>query len=191
MNIKTDKFYNSDLSLEELQRVEKRLEDMVRKSQQAISKTDDWRYQSTHQHQLYKEVLENKERMPIGNKTEVVQSINTLQILLKGKGATLKGTKELIKNREELFINKGIQAGISKAESKKIARSKEFYDFLHSDEYKKLSASVGHAGSPTLIDQYLLHKDNAISYFKKLISDKEDNPGEITYKELEVPEEFL
>ena len=53
MNIKTDRFYNSDLSLEELQRVEKRLEDMVRKSQQAISKTEDWRYQSTHQHQLY------------------------------------------------------------------------------------------------------------------------------------------
>lgn len=191
MKIKTDKFYNSDLSLEELQRVEKRLEDLVRKSQQAIANTEDWRYQSTRQHQLYKEVLENKERMPIGNKTEVVQSINTLQLLLKGKGATLKGTKELIKNREELFINKGIQVGISKAESKKIARSKEFYDFLHSDEYKKLSASVGHAGSPTLIDQYLLHKDNAISYFKSLISDKEDNPGEITYKELEVPEEFL
>ena len=136
MNIKTDKFYNSELSLEELQRVEKRLEDMVRKSQQAISKTEDWRYQSTHQHQLYKEVLENKERMPIGNKTEVVQSINTLQRLLKGKGATLKGTKELIKNREELFINKGIEAGISKVEAKKIARSKEFYDCFHSDEYK-------------------------------------------------------
>lgn len=191
MNIKTDTFYNSNLSLNELRKIEKRLENMVRKSQGAIAKQNDWRYKTTSQHQLYKELLENKSRMPVKNKLETIQSINKLQEMLKGKGATLKGTKELIKNREASFIGKAVARGINPHVAAKEAKSKDFYDFLHSDTYKKLSLSVGKIGSPEVQAQYMRHKRHALEYYNELLEKYSEEPGEITYQELQVPEEFL
>lgn len=191
MNIKKDKFYNSDLSLQELQKIEKRLENIVRRSQEAIEKQTDWRYKTTDQHQLYKEVLEGKNRLPVSNKLETIQSINMLQQMARGKGATLKGSKELIKNREASFVGKAVAKGVSPYKAKQIAKSKDFYDFLHSDTYKKLSASVGKAGSPTILAEYMKYQGDALDYYEELLENKEKQISEIALKELMVPEEFL
>lgn len=191
MNIKTDNFYGKDYSLKELQKIEKRLENMVRRSQGAIAKQKDWRYKTTSQHQLYKELLENKKSMPHKNKTEVIQSINKLQAMANGKGATLKGTKELIKNREASFIGKAVARGVEPEVAKKRAKSKEFYDFLHSDTYQKISASVGKAGSPTVLAEYMKHERTALEYYENLVNKHEAEPGEISYKELQIPKEYL
>lgn len=193
-SIKTTKFYNTDKSLNELRLIEKRLENMVRKSQEAIEKASekDWRYGKTEQHQLYQELLKDRNRLPIANKQQTIQSINKLQQMLKGKGGTLKGTKEIIKNREEAFVKKAVAGGLSERKARQRAKSKDFYNFLHSDTYKKLTASTGKAGSGVIVQNYLKHEENANDYYDKLLAKKEDNFEEVTYKEVaDIPKEFL
>ena len=191
MNIKTDKFWNSDKSLKELQKIEKRLEAMVERSQSAIAKQSDWRYKTTKQHQLYKELLEGGKHMPAGSKLETIQSINTLQGMLRGKGATLKGTKEMTKQREADFIGRAVARGVEPHKAKEQARSKAFYDFLHSETYKKLATSTGKMGSPKIQAEYMKTEGRASDYYEKLVMQHEAIPSEFTYKELEVPGEFL
>lgn len=191
MNIKTDKFWNSNKNLNELRKIEKRLEAMVERSQNAIAKQNDWRYKTTKQHQLYKELLEGGKHMPAGSKLETIQSINTLQGMLRGKGATLKGTKEMIKQREADFIGRAVARGVDPHKAKEQVKSKEFYNFLHSETYKKLATSTGKMGSPKIQAEYMKSEGRASDYYDKLIEQHEAIPSEFTYKELEVPGEFL
>lgn len=194
MNIKKDSFYNKGYSLEELQKIEERLEKMVERSQGAIERTKDWRYQTTKQHQLYKEFITKKEEGIYSTDSVLLtlRSINTLQAILAGKGATLKGTKEIIKNREQALINKELPKlmndGYTEAEARKMLKStvrdKNFYDFLHSDDYKKISKSVGKAGSPTILAEYVKFEKSAIKYYHELAKREETSPRGITFKDL-------
>ena len=195
MNIKKDKFYGSDYSLKELREIERRLEKMVKRSQNAIEKTKDWRYQTTKQHQIYKELFPTVEhKLENRNKLQTIQNINMLQQIVSGKGATLKGTKEMIKNRENALLDKELpklmNSGYTEAEATKLItdtiRSKEFYDFLHSDTYAKLSKSVGKAGSPTIIAEYIKYEGSAIAYYNDLVSGEERSGEGITFKSLYV-----
>ena len=191
MGIKTEKFGQSTKSFEELKEIEKRLEAMVERSQGAIARQKDWRYKTTSQHELYKELLDKDGKLDLDNsdRNQTLSNIKKLQKILKGKGATLKGTKEIIKNREASFIGKAVNAGINPYKAAKIAKSKQFYDFLHSDEYKKLSKSVGKAGSPVIMAEYMKHEESAVEYFLDLITQKEKDMEEIAFKELRVPTE--
>lgn len=194
MNIKKDSFYNKGYSLEQLQKIEERLEKMVERSQGAIERTKDWRYQTTKQHQLYKEFITKKEDglYSTDNLQHTLQSINALQAILSGKGATLKGTKEIIKNREQALINKELPKlmndGYTEAQARKMltktVRDKGFYDFLHSDTYAKLSKSVGKAGSPTILAEFVKFEKSAIKYYENLIKSGETHAKEITFKDL-------
>ena len=194
MNIKKDSFYNKGYSLEELQKIEERLEKMVERSQGAIERTKDWRYQTTKQHQLYKEFLKKKKEgiYTVDNLQNTLQSINALQAMLAGKGATLKGTKEIIKNREQALINKEMPKlmndGYTEAEARKMltktVKDRNFYDFLHSDTYAKLSKSVGKAGSPTILAEFVKFEKSAIKYYENLVKSGETQAKEITFKDL-------
>lgn len=198
MNIKKDKFYGSDYSLKELREIERRLEKMVKRSQNAIEKTKDWRYQTTKQHQIYKELFPTVEhKLENRNKLQTIQNINMLQQIVQGKGATLKGTKEIIKNRESALLNKELPKlmgqGYTESEATKMIndtiRSKEFYDFLHSDTYQKLSKSVGKAGSPTIVAEFIKFEKSAVAYYNKLIASEERTGEGITFKSLYVDNE--
>lgn len=189
MNIKKDKFYGSDYSLKELRKIEKQLEGIAKKSHEAIEKQGDWRLKTTDQHQLYLE--SQKIGLSTKNKLDTIRSINMLQKMVNGKGATLKGTKELVKNREQAFIDKAVASGVGKRRAKEVAKSKDFYDFLHSDTYKKLSASVGKAGSPTITAEYMKHEKSALKYYEELVANRTNEASEISYKDLQVPKEFL
>lgn len=198
MNIKKDKFYGSDYSLKELREIERRLEKMVKRSQNAIEKTKDWRYQTTKQHQIYKELFPTVEhKLENRNKLQTIQNINMLQQIVQGKGATLKGTKEIIKNRESALLNKELPKlmgqGYTESEATKMIndtiRSKEFYDFLHSDIYQKLSKSVGKAGSPTIVAEFIKFEKSAVAYYNKLIASEERTGEGITFKSLYVDNE--
>lgn len=198
MNIKKDKFYGSDYSLKELREIERRLEKMVKRSQNAIEKTKDWRYQTTKQHQIYKELFPTVEhKLENRNKLQTIQNINMLQQIVQGKGATLKGTKEIIKNRESALLNKELPKlmgqGYTESEATKMIndtiRSKEFYDFLHSDTYQKLSKSVGKAGSPTIVAEFIKFEKSAVAYYNKLIASEENTGEGITFKSLYVDAE--
>lgn len=191
MDIKRDKFWNSNKNLKELRKIKQRLEKMVIKSQEAIARQKDWRLQTTRQHQLYKELLEGGKKLPSNNKLETIQSINTLQQMLRGKGGTLKGTREMIKQQEADFIGRAVARGVDPHKAQEQARSKEFYDFLHSETYEKLARSTGKMGSPKIQAEYMKSEGRASDYYDKLIKAHEDFPREFTYKELEVPEEFL
>lgn len=191
MKIKNRKYWGSNTSLEELYEIEAKLEKMVIKSQEAIGKQKDWRMQKTKQHQLYKELLEGGKHLPIGSRLETIQSINKLQQMLRGKGGTLKGTREMIKQQEADFIGRAVARGVDPYKAKEQARSKEFYDFLHSETYEKLAKSTGKMGSPKIQAEYMKSEGRASDYYDKLIEAHEDFPREFTYKELEVPEEFL
>ena len=195
MNIKKDKFYGSDYSLKELREIERRLEKMVKRSQNAIEKTKDWRYQTTKQHQIYKELFPTVEhKLENRNKLQTIQNINMLQQIVQGKGATLKGTKEIIKNRESALLNKELpklmSQGYTESEATKMIndtiRSKEFYDFLHSDTYNKLSKSVGKAGSPTIVAEFIKFEKSAVAYYRDLVSSEESTGEGITFKSLYV-----
>ena len=191
MNLKTFKAYGSKYSDEKLIEIQHKLEAMVERTHGAIEResSKDWRLGETTQHQLYKEYkktgFKNKNRM------ETIGNINKLQKMLKHKGGSLKGTKEIVKNREAYFIEKAMDDGISKTRAREIARSKDFYDFLHSDTYKKIADSVGAKGSPVLSNEYIKNPDSAIKYYEKLVEDRANNPQEISYKDLKIPKEFL
>lgn len=191
MKIKNRKYWGSNTSLEELHEIERKLEKMARKSQEAIGRQKDWRMQTTRQHQLYKELLEGGKHLPIGSRLETIQSINKLQQMLRGKGGTLKGTREMIKQQEADFIGRAVARGVDPHKAQEQARSKEFYDFLHSETYEKLAKSTGKMGSPKIQAEYMKSEGRASDYYDKLIEAHEEFPREFTYKELEVPEEFL
>ena len=82
--------------------------------------------------------------------------------------------------------------GFSESEARKMltrtVRDKGFYDFLHSDTYEKLSKSVGKAGSPTILAEFVKFEKSAIKYYEQLISREEKSPQGISFKDLPVEE---
>lgn len=191
MNIKTFKAYGSKYSDDKLLEIQKRLESMVERTHGAIERESakDWRLGETSQHQLYKEY--KKTGFTNKNRLETINNINKLQQMLANKGGTLKGTKEIVKNREAYFINKAMEDGIDKRRAKEIAKSKDFYDFLHSDTYEKIANSVGKKGSPTIATEYMKNPQSAVKYYEKLVANRENQAKEISYKDLKIPKRFL
>lgn len=191
MNIKTFKAYGSKYSDDKLLEIQKRLESMVERTHGAIERESakDWRLGKTTQHQLYREY--KKTGFTNKNRLETINNINKLQQMLANKGGTLKGTKEIVKNREAYFIEKAIDDGIDEKRAKEIAKSKDFYDFLHSDTYEKIANSVGKKGSPTIANEYIKKPDSAVKYYEKLVASRESQGKEISYKDLRVPKRFL
>ncbi|MBO7716323.1 MAG: hypothetical protein J6S85_22350 [Methanobrevibacter sp.] len=111
----------------------------------------------------------------------LLQALNKMDTLLNMKSATLTGAKEIIKNRKNAFINRNIDSvtkkymedyGLSheKAENKayyflrKMTKSEEFYDFLHSAEYEKLTQKYGLDSGDLIRDYYFRTVDMLTKY---------------------------
>lgn len=114
----------------------------------------------------------------------LLQSLNKIDTLLNMKSATVTGAREIVKNRKNAFINKNLDAvtkkymedyglGEEKAQNKalyflrKMTKSEEFYDFLHSAEYEKLSEKYG-LDSGDLIRDYYFRTVDMLSKFSEL-----------------------
>ena len=120
----------------------------------------------------------------------LLQALNKMDTLLNMKSATLTGAKEIIKNRKNAFINRNLDSvtkkymedyGLSheKAENKayyflrKMTKSEEFYDFLHSAEYEKLTQKYG-LDSGDLIRDYYFRTVDMLTKYSELEETQED-----------------
>lgn len=114
----------------------------------------------------------------------LLQSLNKIDTLLGMKSATVTGAREIVKNRKNAFINKNLdfitqkymdEYGLTEEKAKnkalyflrKMTKSEEFYDFLHSAEYEKLSEKYG-LESGDLIRDYYSRTVDLLDKFSKL-----------------------
>lgn len=120
----------------------------------------------------------------------LLQSLNKIDTLLQMKSATVTGAREIVKNRKNAFINKNLDSvtkkymddyglGEEKAKNKalyflrKMTKSEEFYDFLHSAEYAKLTDKYG-LDSGDLIRDYYFRTVDLLDKFSELEETQED-----------------
>ena len=161
----------------------------IERSMNAREKLNDWRYKTGYNYDLYKEIsslsLENLTR------NEVIKAVTGLEKILKGD-YTLKATKERIKKENENFLknNRNVMEKLLEREGKKVSernikqkakeftKSTDYYDFLHSSTYKKLTEHYK-VSSDDLIQDYLLNQENALEYYENYLEGIEENENEI------------
>lgn len=186
---------------DELYNIAARMYKMAARTHNAIEKSGDWLMTKTDQHKLWTTINKDLERRAAieGDtltRKDAINLIIGLQSTITGKGGTLAGTKELVKHRLDVFVNAAKRAyedagtpeneRLTERQLRSRARSKEFFNFLSSDAFRKLSESTGNMGSDKMIEQYLNHPDNALNYYDKYVSDLTRTGERVDYNKLTI-----
>lgn len=161
----------------------------IERSMKAREKASDWRYQTGYTYDLYKE-LKNFDIANV-SRNEVIKALKGLDKIMKGD-YTLKATVERIKKENENFLknNTDVMKKLLEKEGKKISErnikqkakeftnSQDYYNFLHSDTYKKLTEHYK-VSSDDLIQDYLMNQENALEYYEDYLKGIEENENEV------------
>lgn len=162
---------------------------MIERSMKAREKASDWRYKTGYTYDLFKE-LENFD-ITKASRNELIKAMTGLEKIMKGD-YTLKATKERIKKENENFLknNTDVMKKLLEKEGKKVSErnikkkakeftdSQDYYNFLHSDTYKKLTEHYK-VSSDDLIQDYLMNQENALEYYDDYLKGIEENEDEV------------
>lgn len=161
----------------------------IERSMKAREKAGDWRYKTGYTYDLYKELKSFD--IAKASRNEVIKALTGLDKIMKGD-YTLKATAERIKKENENFLKNNTDAmkKLLKKEGKKISErnikqkakeftdSQDYYNFLHSDTYKKLTEHYK-VSSDDLIQDYLMNRENALEYYEDYLKGIEENEDEV------------
>lgn len=161
----------------------------IERSMKAREKLDDWRYQTGYTYDLYKELKSFD--IAKASRNEIIKGLTGLDKIMKGD-YTLKATTERIKKENENFLknNTDVMKKLLEKEGKKVSErnikqkakeftdSQDYYNFLHSDTYKKLTEHYK-VSSDDLIQDYLMNRENALEYYEDYLKGIEENEDEV------------
>ncbi len=161
-----NKWWGSDIPTPDLRKILDRRVREIERSMNAIGGQNDFALKKLPAYQLFKELSKGQEgnrKMDLssGSRLETVQALNKIDTLQNMKSSTLKGSKAIIAKRKRHFVEKNVEAIAlnylrdnpelteEKARNKatyflrRLTNSEEFYDFLHSTEYEKITGKYG------------------------------------------------
>ena len=165
-----------------------------------------WKFLQNTSYQLWKEIKKiSPNDMTSLSRNEILHLVKTSNTILENKYHTLKGTEEQIKKQyrefskrnyevvKELLEKEGGRGKITdkmiKTRMEDISNDKEYYDFLHSDEYKKLTEKYK-MESGDLQRDYILNQDNALEHYSDYLERLEDGKIEFNERELLIDNPF-
>lgn len=174
-----------------------------RKAEQLKNKGG-WKYIENTSYNLFKEML-SPDKMLDMSRNDILHLVKISQTVMQDKHHTLSGTEEQIKKQYEQFAKRNYETVKSllekeggrgkitdkmiKTRMKDISNDKDYYDFLHSDEYKKLTEKYK-IGSDDLQRDYILNQDNALNHYGDFLKKVENNEMEFTERELFIDNPF-
>lgn len=184
------KWWGSDLSTLELHKVLDKRVRQVERSLNAIGGNNDWILKKLPAYQLFKELSKGEEgkrkmNLPKSSRLETIQSLNKLETIQNMKTSTLTGAKQVVAKRKKHFIDKNWEAiaqtymdnnpelDSTKAKNKavyylrRLTNSKEFYEFLHSTEYAKITDKYS-LESGDLIRDFMTRTVNLLEKYSEL-----------------------
>lgn len=184
---KAVKYWGSSLSTGELRdTLEKRVKELER-SMNAIGSQSDFALKKLPAYNLFKEFSSGEDgnrrfNMPSGSRLATIQALNKIDAIREMKSSTLKGAKEIVVGRRNRFVSQNVDAltlnymkansELSKTEAhnkavyylRKLTKSEEFYDFLHSDVYEKMTQKYN-LESGDLIRDFMTRTMNLIDKY--------------------------
>lgn len=171
----------------------------IERSMKAREKMNDWRYTIDSSYQIFKE-LESISLKGIA-RSGLISALKGLE-QIQERGYTKKDVEQFIKKNEENFIKNNydnikrllekeggrgeITDRMIQTRAKDIAKDKDYYNYLHSDTYKKLTEHYK-IESGDLIRDYIMNKENALEHYEKYldkVEKQEDFDGELELKQL-------
>lgn len=163
-----------------------------------------WKYVENTSYNLFKEMLKPENIVDM-SRNDLLHLVKLSQTIMQDKAHTLKGTEEQIKKAYENFAKRNydtvkdllekeggrgkITDKMIKTRMKDIANDKDYYDFLHSDEYKKLTEKYK-IESGDLQRDYILNQDNALKHYGDFLKKVEENEMEFSERELFIDNPF-
>jgi hypothetical protein len=152
-------------------------------------KTGGWRFLKSYDYELYKELISIGDIASL-SRGDLMHAFKLVNKILNA-GYTLKKTKERIQKENERFLEnnyKTLEKLLKKEgkavteynvlmKAKSITSDQDYYDFLHSDTYKKLTEHYK-VSSDDLIQDYLLNQENALGYYDEYLKGIEENENE-------------
>lgn len=160
-------------------------------------KSGGWRYIRSYDYELYKELFNIGDIMSLGRQ-DIMKALKILQ-RIKKSDYTLEKTKERIKNQNAKFLEKNEKTLklLLEREGKRVTEynilmkakeftdSEDYYDFLHSETYKKITEKHK-MESGDLIKDYLKNPDNALKHYEDYLKEVENPENEIQFEEREL-----
>lgn len=196
------KWWGSDLSTTDLRKILDRRVKEIERSMNAIGGQNDFALKKLPAYQLFKEFSKGAEgnrkwNMASKSRLETVQALNKVEVLQSMKSSTLKGAKEVVADRKRRFVEKNwesIMAMYIKQDPtldyktaknksiyylRRLTNSEEFYNFLHSEEYEKLTSKY-EMTSGDIIRDYVSRTANLLETYTQLEETQEDVQGQIS-----------
>lgn len=163
------------------------------------SQSGGWKFVSNTSYELWKEMKKYTPDITKDlSRNEMLHLYKLSMSILENKYYTLQATREQIKRQYEQFAERNydtvkqllekegrsdITDSMIKNRLKKISNDRDFYDFLHSEEYKKLTEKYK-MESGDLQRDYILNMDNALEHYGDYLERLEE--GEIEFNEREL-----
>lgn len=165
-----------------------------------------WKYTQNTSYQLWKELKQFKpSTIKALSRNEILHMVKTSSTILENKYHTLSATEKQIKKQErefakrnydtirELLEKEGGRGKITdkmiRTRMKDISNDKQYYDFLHSEEYKRLTEKYK-MESGDLQRDYLLNMDNALEHYSEYLERLENEEIEFNERELLIENPF-
>lgn len=160
-------------------------------------KSGGWRYLRSYDYELYKELQNIKDYTQLGRQ-DMMKALKTVE-RIKKSNYTLDKTKARIRKENAKFLEKNEKTLklLLEREGKRVTEynilmkakeftdSEDYYDFLHSETYKKITEKHK-MESGDLIKDYLKNPDNALKHYEDYLKEVENPENEIQFEEREL-----
>lgn len=199
---KAIKYWGSSLTTGELRETLERRAKELERSMNAIGNQSDFALKKLPAYNLFKELSSGEDgnrrfNMPSGSRLATIQALNKIDAIQQMKSSTLKGAKEIVVGRRNRFVSQNVDAltvnymkqnpELTKTEAhnkavyylRKLTKSEEFYDFLHSDVYEKMTQKYN-LESGDLIRDFMTRTFNLVEHYKEMA--EKENEVQETYE---------